>query len=197
MSDRPLSLWWDTLPADLRVPLGQSLGGDEVADVAIVGAGYTGLWTAYYLTKADPSLRITILEANEAGFGASGRNGGWASGLFPTSLEALARQSSRSEAVRLKRAMNATIDEIARVAEAESWDIGWHKGGTVVLARSKVQWQAAKEDVASQREWGFGVCRLRVWSNNTDFRRYTRMFRVECSLYLFLSKIRTHPCSRT
>jgi len=73
---RHLSLWWDTLPADLTRPIGEPLPGDTSVDVAIVGAGYTGLWTAYYLSRRDPSLRIAVLEAQEVGFGASGRNGG-------------------------------------------------------------------------------------------------------------------------
>jgi len=68
--------------AELPVPRPR-LPGDRDADVCIVGAGYTGLWTAYYLKRADPSLRITVLEARFAGFGASGRNGGWLSGLAP------------------------------------------------------------------------------------------------------------------
>lgn len=67
-----VSHWFDELPA-YRAPL----PGDRDADVCIVGAGYTGLWTAYYLKRADPSLRIAVLEARFAGFGASGRNGGW------------------------------------------------------------------------------------------------------------------------
>lgn len=153
---RHLSLWWDTLPEDLRQPLGAPLDGDADADVAIVGAGYTGLWTAYYLARRDPGLRIVVIEAEQAGFGASGRNGGWASALFPASLAAVARASSRSEAVRLKRAMFASVDEIGAVAAAEGWDIGWRKGGTVVLARSPLQWQAAQEEIAEQRRWGFG-----------------------------------------
>src|SRR5680860_239747 len=74
---RSISMWMDTVDGDLspRPPL----GGDIDVDVAIVGAGYTGLWTAYYLKRADPSLRIAILEKEFAGFGASGRNGGWLS----------------------------------------------------------------------------------------------------------------------
>ncbi|WP_164311546.1 FAD-dependent oxidoreductase, partial [Streptococcus pneumoniae] len=56
-------------------------------DVAVVGAGFTGLWTAYYLARTDPSLRIAVLEAESVGFGASGRNGGWCSALFPASLD--------------------------------------------------------------------------------------------------------------
>ena len=74
---RSRSFWLDTLgdPYEPR----PALPGDITADVAIVGAGYTGLWTAYYLTEADPWLRVVILEAEIAGFGASGRNGGWCS----------------------------------------------------------------------------------------------------------------------
>jgi glycine/D-amino acid oxidase-like deaminating enzyme len=161
-----LSLWWDTLPDDLREPLGKPLTGDASADIVIVGGGYTGLWTAYYLIKADPSLRITVLEAEVAGFGASGRNGGWASALFPASLSALARASSRDAAVRMKRAMNATVDEIGRVAHEEGWDIAWQKGGTVVLARSPLQWQEAQAEVENLRSWGFGEEDLRLLSKD-------------------------------
>ncbi|GDX33074.1 FAD-dependent oxidoreductase [Actinomycetes bacterium] len=158
MSGRPLdlSLWWSTLPIDLASPLGAPLPGDSTADIAIVGAGYTGLWTAYYLLKADPSLRVTIIEANYAGFGASGRNGGWASALFPVSLEALARASSREAACSMKRAMFATVVEIGRVATAEAWDINWKQGGTIVLARTPLQLASAREEIANLRSWGFG-----------------------------------------
>jgi len=153
---RPLSLWWDTLPDDLRTPLASPLPGDTTADVAIVGAGYTGLWTAYYLLKRDPTLRIVILEAEQAGFGASGRNGGWASALFPASLAALTRQSGRDAAIRLRREMFATVDEIGRVAAAEDWDIQWSKGGTVVAARTPLQLSSAREEIDELRGWGFG-----------------------------------------
>jgi glycine/D-amino acid oxidase-like deaminating enzyme len=75
------SFWLSTL--DSPVTARPTLPGDREADIAIVGAGYTGLWTAYYLASGDPSVRIAVLEAEYAGFGASGRNGGWCSGLFP------------------------------------------------------------------------------------------------------------------
>lgn len=170
---RHLSLWWDTLPDDLRMPIGRPLEGETTADVAVVGAGYTGLWTAYYLKKADPSLRITVIEAEQAGFGASGRNGGWASSLFPVSLPALARKSSRGEAVRLKRTMNDTVDEIGRVASAEGWDIEWTKGGTVVLARTPLQWQSAQDEIADQRAWGFGDADARLLSRDEAMEHVT------------------------
>jgi monoamine oxidase len=84
---RSLSLWWDGLPEPLvgRPPL----GGDLDVDVAIVGGGFTGLWTAYYLAEADPTLRIAVIERETAGFGASGRNGGWCSALFAVSEDRL------------------------------------------------------------------------------------------------------------
>ncbi|HWJ51482.1 MAG TPA: FAD-dependent oxidoreductase, partial [Solirubrobacteraceae bacterium] len=75
-----LGFWWRSVggPPPPRAPL----PGPTEADVAIVGAGYTGLWTAYYLARAQPSLRIVVIERETAGFGASGRNGGWVSGFF-------------------------------------------------------------------------------------------------------------------
>ena len=71
------SLWLDGVVRDLTPR--QPLSGDHTCDVAIVGAGFAGLWTAYYLKAADPSLRVTVIEAEIAGFGAAGRNGGFAS----------------------------------------------------------------------------------------------------------------------
>lgn len=151
-----VSLWSDTLPDDLTGRLGAPLAGDASADIVIVGAGYTGLWSAYYLLQRDPSLRIVILEAEHAGFGASGRNGGWASALFPVSLAALARQSSRDAAIRLKRAMNCAVAEIGAVASREDWMIDWHQGGTITMARTPLQWESAQQEVADMRAWGFG-----------------------------------------
>jgi glycine/D-amino acid oxidase-like deaminating enzyme len=126
-----LSLWHETTPTDWTPR--PSLSGAVEADVAIVGAGYTGLWTAYYLAVADPSLRIAVVEAEVSGFGASGRNGGWCSALFPTSL------GEAQDA-----AMRASVDEIGRVAAAEGIDCHFAKGGTIVLARNPAQWTRAQ-----------------------------------------------------
>jgi glycine/D-amino acid oxidase-like deaminating enzyme len=126
--------------------------------VVIVGAGYTGLWTAYYLAKADPSLRIVVLEAQTAGFGASGRNGGWCSALFPVSSKRLAALpgSSREAAIELHRAMQASVNEVGLVSAAEGIDCDYHKGGTVVLARTRVQLRRARAEVDAAAEWGPG-----------------------------------------
>ena len=150
------SLWSDTLPAELSATLGTPLESEVSADVAIVGAGYTGLWTAYYLLTRSPGIRVALVEAEHAGFGASGRNGGWCSALFPASLAAIARTSSRDEAVRLRRAMEATVDEVGAVVTREGWQVDWAKGGTIVAARTPLQWERARAEIADWRAWGFG-----------------------------------------
>jgi glycine/D-amino acid oxidase-like deaminating enzyme len=122
-----------------------------------VGAGYTGLWTAYYLKKADPTLRIAVVEAEVAGFGASGRNGGWCSALYPVSLTALARAHGVDAAVRQYRAMQATVAEVGRVVTAERLAVDWAPGGTVVLARNQAQLARAAAEIEEARTFGFGA----------------------------------------
>lgn len=158
---RRLSLWWDTLPDDLVGQPRPPLPGSVDADVAIVGGGYTGLWTAYYLSVADPTLRIVVLEAQTAGFGASGRNGGWASALFPTSLDVVAASSSRQAAIDLQRAMFDTVDEVGRIAAHEGIDCHFRKGGTISVARTRVQLERARATIAAERSWGFGEEHIR------------------------------------
>ena len=153
---RSLSLWWDTLPGTLLGEQRAPLSSDVDVDVAIVGAGYTGLWTAYYLANADPGLRIAVVERETAGFGASGRNGGWCSSLFPASWGKVARSSSRGSAVRLQRVLFSTVDEIGKVAADEGLDVHWSKGGTVSIARTPLQAERARAEVQEAREWGFG-----------------------------------------
>ncbi len=138
------------------------LPGDLDVDVAVVGAGLTGLWTAHYLAEAQPDLRIAVLEAEVAGFGASGRNGGWCSALFPASLATLAGGSGREAALAQHRAMRATVDEVARAAAAEGIDAQVAKGGTITLARSEPQWHRARAEVADARRWGRGEDELRL-----------------------------------
>jgi len=157
-----LSLWHATAGDDWtpRPPL----PGDATADVAIVGAGFTGLWTAYYLLRSDPHLRVRVVEAETAGFGASGRNGGWCSALFPKAPDRLAALpgAGRAGAVALHREMRATVDEVGRVAAAEGIDAHFTKGGTVAVARTPVQLARARAEVADARAWGRGEDELRL-----------------------------------
>nr|WP_090346298.1 FAD-binding oxidoreductase [Mycolicibacterium malmesburyense]CRL78889.1 FAD dependent oxidoreductase [Mycolicibacterium malmesburyense] len=130
------------------------LPGDRDVDVCIVGAGYTGLWTAYYLKRADPSLRIAVLEARFAGFGASGRNGGWLSGLAPGDRDAMARRYGRDRVLAWQRALNDSVDEVIAVAEREGIDAGIVKGGTVQIARNRAQAVRLGAEFESEAGWG-------------------------------------------
>lgn len=137
------------------------LPGDVDADVAVVGAGFTGLWTAYHLAVTDPSLRVVVVEREVAGYGASGRNGGWCSALFPASHTAVARRAGREAAQALARALQASVDDVGRVARSEDIDCHRAKGGTLVLARTAAQRARAEAEVAEARAIGLGEDDLR------------------------------------
>ena len=155
----PPGLWHETAgPWEPR----PSLPGDTTCDVAVVGAGFTGLWTAYYLLREDPGLRVLVLEAETCGFGASGRNGGWCSALFPQSTDRLARVAGERAAAEQDRAMRGSIDEVEAVCRAEGIDADFARGGTVAVARTPVQLERARAEVAAARRWGHGPEEVRL-----------------------------------
>jgi len=144
--------YWHATAGDLTPRAG--LDGDADADVAIVGGGLTGLWTAWYLLERDPTLRIVVLEKEIAGFGASGRNGGWCSALFPRSTASLERAHGREAALAMRRAMIDTIDEVGRASVALGVDCDFARQGTVAYARSAVQERAARAEIAEAARYG-------------------------------------------
>src|SRR5688500_7644937 len=154
------SMWAATLPEAIRFT-GTPFDGDLDVDVAIVGAGYTGLWTAYYLAAADPHMRIAVVEREVVGFGASGRNGGWCSALMATGIGTLARRAGRPAAIAMQRAMHATVDEVGRVLAAEGIDAQYTKGGTITLARTESQEARLAAELDEARSFGFGEDDLR------------------------------------
>jgi glycine/D-amino acid oxidase-like deaminating enzyme len=149
---RELSFWHETVPDELAPR--PALGGDIRVDVAIIGGGLTGLWTAYYLLRQSPGLTVAVLEKEIAGFGASGRNGGWCSALFPRSTASLAKAHGLDAALAMRRAMIATVDEVGRVSSEEGIDCDFAKGGTVAFARTPVQARAADAEVAEAAHFG-------------------------------------------
>jgi glycine/D-amino acid oxidase-like deaminating enzyme len=152
---RSRSFWLDDIASSVgELTRRPALPGARDADVAIVGAGFTGLWTAYYLLEHDPTLRVVLLEKEIAGFGASGRNGGWCSALFPASMEKIAAQSSRNAALALRLAMRHSVDEVGTVAKANGIGCGYAKGGTLSLIRSRAQIGRAREKLEHARSWG-------------------------------------------
>ena len=159
---RSLSFWHESVPDDLSPRA--ALPADTRADVAIVGGGLTGLWTAYYLLRAAPGIRVVVLEKEIAGFGASGRNGGWCSALFPRGVASLERQHGREAALAMRRAMIATVDEVERVTRLEAIDCDFVKGGTISYARTAVQARAADAEVAEAAEYGVDPLERRATS---------------------------------
>ena len=129
--------WWQALggPPQRR----PALAGPLEADVAIVGAGFTGLWTALYLARADPALRICVLEAEFAGFGASGRNGGWVMGSFSGPARAYAARSGAGAVAALHREMFATVKEIERIVGELGIDAGLQRTGQLTVAIGAAQ----------------------------------------------------------
>jgi glycine/D-amino acid oxidase-like deaminating enzyme len=149
---RSLSFWHDSVADDLTPR--PALPGDLGADVAIIGGGLTGLWTAYYLLRASPGLRVVVLEKEIAGFGASGRNGGWCSALFPRSTASLEKAHGRPAALAMRRAMIATVAEVGDVTAREGIDCDFVRGGTLAFARTPVQSRAADAEVAEAAQYG-------------------------------------------
>ena len=154
MRNGEVSFWWQARGLPPRRP---PLPGSTDADVAIVGAGYTGLWTAYYLKRADPGLRVVVLEQHFAGYGASGRNGGWVTATLPGSRDRYAQGPQGRAGVReLERQLRETVDEVARVAQAEGIDAGLVKGGTLSVATSAAQDARLRRRLEQERGWGDG-----------------------------------------
>jgi glycine/D-amino acid oxidase-like deaminating enzyme len=154
---RKVSFWLESAGDDLtpRPPL---RGAAEV-DVAILGAGFTGLWTAYYLLRRVPALRVAVVERHIAGFGASGRNGAWCSSGFPVSLDVLYRRYGAEQARAVFHAMVETVDEVGRVAAAEGIDAQFRKGGELLVARGNHQLRAIEQEFAVLRYLGLDAGR--------------------------------------
>ena len=137
------SFWLETSDDDLTPR--PSFDGSGDTDVAILGAGYTGLWTAYELLRREPGLRVTILEREIAGFGASGRNGGWCAAGLQVSSAALERRFGRAGMTAVEDAVDSGVDEIGRVCREEGIDADYAKGGSLVVARGPSQVPAMDE----------------------------------------------------
>ena len=132
------------------------LSGPREADVCIVGAGFTGLWTAYELRRADPSLEVVVLEAEIAGFGASGRNGGWVVGELAGSRERWAQRRGREGTMALLRAIADTVAEIGNAVEREDIACDFIVGGALHVAQTPIELQRLRTAVEIDRAWGIG-----------------------------------------
>lgn len=154
-----VSLWMDTLgePVVPRAPV----AGDVDTDVAIVGAGFIGLWTAYSLARADPSMRIVVIEARHAGYGAAGRNAGFVSAGISGEARVYARRHGMDAVVRAERTMIEAVDEVGRVVAEEEIDCGWVKSGALRVATSAPQLERLVAGLEGRRARRIGESDMR------------------------------------
>lgn len=146
-----VSFWY----ADIGLPYRRApLGGDTTADVAIIGAGYSGLWAAYYLKQARPDLDVLVIEKAFAGFGASGRNGGWLTGSFAWNHARYLETASEAEVRAMVQAMNGTVDEVIRVAELEGIEADIRCTEELMVATRPAQLARLQAEVEQRRHWG-------------------------------------------
>lgn len=152
-----VSHWWHQIGVPDPRP---ELPGNLTVDVAVVGAGYTGLWTAYYLKKAKPELRIAIIEQHHVGYGASGRNGGWLTNSVTGGREQYVPTHGKDAAERFQRAMNETVAEVMRVAEAEGIDADIQKGGELNVAYTPAQLKRLEAMYEAESRFRYTDCEL-------------------------------------
>lgn len=159
-----LPVWWEGLQGALGTR--PTLSHDIEVDVAIVGAGYTGLWTAFFLKEADPDLRIAVLERSHVGYGASGRNGGFCYDGFAAGADRIEAMSDLATTRDWAAALRETVDIVADVCSRNGIDCDLHKGGTIEFLANGGQVERAREDVESRRRYGWTEAMLRLMSRD-------------------------------
>lgn len=142
------SLWQGKQNISYRKPISKN----DSFDVVIIGAGFSGLWSAFHLKQFQPNLKIAILEKEYVGFGASGRNGGWASAEYPTSSNRLIKENGLKSYKNLRTAITKSIDEIGEIAKSNNWQIDYAKGGALVFARGNAQLSRISKEIDEEHQ---------------------------------------------
>lgn len=151
MRNGAVSFWFDQVG---RAAPRAALPGDIEADVCVIGAGLTGLWTAYYLAEANPALRIVVCERRFAGYGASGRNGGWLTGALAGTRRRFAATHGRVGVLALQAAMHHAVNEVVSVCAARGIEADVVRGGELAVATSAAQLHRIRTAVAADHSWG-------------------------------------------
>jgi len=172
------SLWLETCADDLTPRA--SLREDIKVDVAVVGAGLTGLWTAYHLVANAPALRVVVVDREIAGWGASGRNGGWCSSLFAAPWARIQNQHGRTGAQALRRALERTVDDVGHWCDRHQVDAHFVKGGTLTLARGAAQAERVRREVVVDREYAGDETR---WLDSTEARQRLAASNVDGAMF--------------
>jgi glycine/D-amino acid oxidase-like deaminating enzyme len=133
---------------------GPPLESELEADVVIIGGGFTGLWTAYHLLKASPNSSVVVLEANAVGYGASGRNGGFAMTLIHRSLAALAESVGDEGARALHDGAVEAIRSLERVCNEEGIDAHLMPNGAITVSNSPAQDEIIRGEMETAQRLG-------------------------------------------
>jgi glycine/D-amino acid oxidase-like deaminating enzyme len=154
--------WWlrealaaETATAPHLASAAPPLRGTTTADVAIVGGGYTGLWTAYRITELEPSARVVLLEADICGGGPSGRNGGFVTNWWDE-VPALQKRYGVDGARAMGEAMEAAVDEVGAICERHGIDAWYTKAGSLSVSAAPAQDGSWDEAVDALRGHGLG-----------------------------------------
>ncbi|MGO4536767.1 NAD(P)/FAD-dependent oxidoreductase [Leifsonia sp. 2MCAF36] len=132
--------WTEDAPGD-HYP---RLRGDVSCDLAVVGGGYTGLWTALLAKRKDPSARVVLLEARRVGWAASGRNGGFCEASL-THGDDNGRSRWPGEFDRLQRLGMRNLDEIEAIVAELGLDAGFERNGALDVATEEYQVDGLRE----------------------------------------------------
>ena len=154
---KEIPLWAEAAGGPDRTPL----PGDDDVDVAIAGAGYTGLWTALHLKMSDPTIRVAIVEANHVGYGASGRNGGWCSAIAPMSFRSIAKRYGDDQARAFQHAMFSAVDDVLAFCALNRIEADVEKAGWLQIARSPAQLRRVNDELSNWQKFGFGSADFR------------------------------------
>ncbi len=152
MDAHPPSYWRTTL--EPRSPT--RLRGDVTVDVAVVGGGFTGLATALELRKSRPDLEVAVLEAHTIGYGASGRNGGFAMTLFGLTLETTAWRFGRTRAAEALRHTRRSVRNVVDVVREEGIDCDLEETGMLVVANCDAQMRRLEHETRLAESIGAG-----------------------------------------
>lgn len=143
--------WLADLPARAPRP---ALTGEQRADIAIVGGGFTGLWTALFLKELAPEKEVVLLEAERIAYGASGRNAGQIGETFDHSHTLAIQHFGEDEARRLAQLARQNLDEMESFLAREAIDAEFYRAGQLVLALTKAHTMDVEVALASARQLG-------------------------------------------
>jgi glycine/D-amino acid oxidase-like deaminating enzyme len=130
------------------------LDGDQTTDVTIIGAGFTGLWTAIHLKEADPAMDVIVVERDIAGYGASGRNGGFAMTMVGRNVHDLVRKVGVTRARATHLAMRQTLRDIESFCAAEGIDADITHPGVLTVSNGPEQDLRIRQDLAAAERLG-------------------------------------------